>query len=551
MPIATRLRPAWLVLVLWLATVNAAGQLAIGVQTQGSLLVGQDKLAGEARIEAFDSYGVTIADLDGDGRPELIAMNDNSRVYVIDTATHRVRAEITTAHPGGKTAWHTQSLNGVAVADMDGDGLQELLILNSGGMLTRLERDPDLDTPAVLGLRKEWAVLAHAPAFQPRFWDERPWFTPTKAADTPQLAHSAAVVAAPAPEAAQSWVYVQSDGLSGQFAFDHEGRLQWLEAWQDGHAGPWVGAMGGRQTVLFASDAGELTARNAQTGQLVWQRQVGPKVSPGSHSVGPVVADLDGDGRQEIFVAARNVASGVDWMQRSHAQLELLDDQGALLWSVQHPEGNPMVHSRAIPHDVNRDGVLDLVVLDWNTIGRKPGNWERLGPGNLFGLDGRNGSVLWSIAIEAPATDFDLALADTDEGRVALVPHAVAGRHGLATIQLDDGRLLAWQELPDGWNTTRGATLVPTSKGGWEAWVAMDRPGLDCAPKEDVACRDGAFAVLPLRTSGPTPQGLAPAALPSEALEAVTGDADPLAAGGVLPLAFVASVVWALRTRRD
>lgn len=467
------------------------------------------ELGLETPLEAFDTWSLNAADLDGDALPEIVSLNDDSRLYVIDPRAPRALAALETRHAGGATTWRTQELNGVALGDVDGDANADLAVLNAGGGLTLLEAD---GAGASFRLVERWHRLVAAPEFDEDFYDSHSWLRDAQPADEPFLAHGHPFIARVDGPSEPATIFTQSDGLPGAFAFRADGTLRWMDAWQDGHAGPVVATLapGADPLALFATDAGAIVARDARTGAEEWRfdaRDAG--AWPGSFAVPPVPADLDGDGTLELFVAARVAVEdprNPRWPENQRARLILLDSEGTVKWSTQLGGGNPLVHMRAVPLDANEDGVKDLVVLDWNTIGHKPGRWERLGDANLFALDGRTGSALWRARVDADWTRFNVPIASFEPGRLGvLVPHAREGVAGLSVVDARSGEHRAFAALPSGWNATRGAALVDVDRDGLlEAIVPVARPAESCAPKEDVPCREGALAVYRTRAAEET-----------------------------------------------
>ncbi|MCA1818737.1 MAG: VCBS repeat-containing protein, partial [Halobacteriales archaeon] len=276
----------------------------------------------------------------------------------------------------------------------------DLAVLNGSATLTILELDRAASTRSHYVFHRVWREVESVVRFDPDFNATHPWYTNASqeelgADGNPFIAH---LDGEPG-----GVVLSQSDGLPGHFAFDGDGTLRWWTAFWDGNAGPWAGRLRPNEPVraVFATDGGQVVAYDVASGAIQWTFDVAAYgVVPGSISVAPNVFDLRGDGRMSVFVGARQAVNdtgvGEDpgtWMHRQHAKYFLLSSGGQELWSASLDLGNPMAYMHPAAVDLNGDGVKDLVVLDWNTIGHHPGNWEKLGPANLFALDGATGET--------------------------------------------------------------------------------------------------------------------------------------------------------------
>lgn len=107
------------------------GQAAHIVVYDGASL--QEKWrSGDLRNDGSEVYDVTIADVDGDGHPEIIASVSSQyvsggRLAVFDGVTHQQK--LLQEHPA----------RAVAVADIDGDGLNEILVGRKDGKIDVLD----------------------------------------------------------------------------------------------------------------------------------------------------------------------------------------------------------------------------------------------------------------------------------------------------------------------------------------------------------------------------------------------------------------------------
>ncbi|MHB8634217.1 MAG: hypothetical protein ACYDBQ_09675 [Thermoplasmatota archaeon] len=486
---------------------------------------------------AFDTTGFGVADLLGSGHLDIVTNNDNLQTYVIDAASGHVAAEIATYHPNG---WLARDINGVAIGDITGNGTIDLAILNSAATLTVEELNRTQSTPSHLAFHPLWQRVATATAYDPHFNATHPWYgnrsVQLGADGNPFIAHVGGVPG--------GVVLAQSDGWPGDFAFNANGTLRWMTDYWDGDAGPWAGWLdpGGPVQAVFATAGGHVVDNDVASGAIQWDfNATGWGATPGSITPTPVAYDLYGTGSKSIFVGARvavapvnsSLASpGIDnamptngtsneaapWMRTQHAAYFLLDAGGHVLWNASLATGNPLVYMVAAAVDVNHDGVKDLIVLDWNTIGHFPGNWEKTGPANLFALDGRNGHLLSRASVDSRWSNKGIAVADflaTGQDPQILVEEQLNGVDGLSLYALN-GTHLAWMPLPGNQGeVTRGPELADIDGSGFASAIvpiATSCPGgpgstPECASLPpscsaiDVGCRAGSLLVF--RTRAP------------------------------------------------
>jgi hypothetical protein len=89
-----------------------------------------------------------VADLDGDGAPEVVASAYS--IVALDGATGALRWRVASGHdrsePGAESAGRTWP--GIGLADVDGDGAVEIVTAHGGGWVSGYTADGFFDTTA-------------------------------------------------------------------------------------------------------------------------------------------------------------------------------------------------------------------------------------------------------------------------------------------------------------------------------------------------------------------------------------------------------------------
>jgi len=460
-------------------------------------VIASDRAGSHAPFEAFDTASFALFDVDGDGVPEIVANNDNNRAYVIDPRRGVVLAELSMPLPPG---WRARELAGVTVGDLTGNGRTNVAIHNSASYLTLFEFDPWQSHAFRFRLEPLWTVSTHGPDLDPEYARKAAWLPSAMERGSDGHAYAADVAGT-----GEVWFFAQNDDQPAHFAIDASGSLRWMTHWFDGNSGPWVGDLDGDGTLeaVFTTDGGQVAVYDARSGRVRWVLETKALgAHPGSIPIGAFVQDLDGDGRREIFVGARVAVedpNDPDWMRRQHALYALVRADGTVLWARQYPFGHPLWNNRPVAYDVDGDGVLDVVTLDWNTIGHKPGRWQALGPANLWAASGRDGSVLWHTRVDARWSNKNFVVADFLPEEPGLEILVSRQRHvdGLGLYALADGSERGFVPLPaGGWESMRGPVLADVDNDGLlDALVPIARRAEACSRQLDVGCREGAFAV--------------------------------------------------------
>lgn len=299
-----------------------------------------DGVTGKELMSIVDSQngvagvgGLALADLDGDGKPELIAVTSNVKAVVFkNDGTRLWISEALGARPPYGVATTP------AIADLDGDGSPEVMIdkvvLNANGTIKWRASGKNGNPPIVSDLF----------------------------------------------DAGQQNVII------GASVYTASGTLLWEGV--DGYAG--VADLEGKGQPSIAVTSGGYLYLYSRDGVLKWRVAV-----PGGGGGPPTIADADGDGVPDIGVAGRSsftvfrADGSVMWSKPaqdyssmatgstffdfdgSGSATALYDDEvsargfkgatGQILWSVPNPSGTVIEYPLVV--DVDRDGHADLVVV--------------------------------------------------------------------------------------------------------------------------------------------------------------------------------------------
>ncbi len=451
-----------------LAVATVIGLLLVGVSlpaSAGTVLVVEISNASANPVhamKAFDAPAFALGDFDGDGNVEIVAHNDNQYVYVLSTKSAKVLAEFRPKYPAG---WNVRPINDVAVADVDGNGILDIIVVNSAAYTCRYEFDPAASSSSSFKFAEKWCMRANdfdADAAA----DGGPWVEDVDGDGKMEI-------------------FMNTEGR-GLYAYKHDGTVLWKSGKYGGNAGPTVADLDGdgKKEALFFGDGGEVRALDAKTGSVKWEFFASKYVWPASIPVSGNAGDLDGDGRKEVVFIARD-ASHTDDLTKNHFMIFVLDHHGKLKWKDRPSWGKPMSYTHPVIHDIDGDGKKEIVALDWNTMGHKPGSWQALGPSNVFAYN-HDGSLLWRTVLDNSWSNDDIAIADADgDGKLEVIS---IGRGGST-----DG---VWYL-----DAKTGAKKEHVSAGSWTAlrgpvFGDFDGTGdLDWALPVNTAAKGGGFRV--------------------------------------------------------
>ncbi|MHB1261123.1 MAG: FG-GAP repeat domain-containing protein [Thermoplasmatota archaeon] len=433
---------------------DAQSSLGAAKAWQPALLVGLGD-PGSSGLDAwpgqFDA-APTAYDLDGDGVDEVIAQAADTKVYVFRAATGHVLAVLPTTIP---PAWHIEKvLNTVEVAVLRPGEAPSLVVTDHAAYVAVWRFNAAASTADHFSFDRQ---------FDLRMDECRP---------SPGMDAKAAVGDLDGDGELEIVVQTEERGF---FALRADGSTLWSKCWGGGNSAPVIADLdgNGRPEVILGSDAGLLSVLDGATGAPRWTydaRQAG--IDPASISVSPTVAELDGVAPLEILFTARHAPrGGPETYAQDHLAIFAVHQnpasyQAELLWMRQPEWGNPLSNTQLVAHDIDGDGAMDILGMDWNTIGHYPGDWERLGPAHVFRLDAQ-GNDVWVREMETWWSNQDIAVADLDgAGQLSVLVNGPAGPYdGLWRLSADTGMAEGFLPLA-GWKVARGPQLADLHHDG-------------------------------------------------------------------------------------
>lgn len=346
------------------------------------------------RMTQFDSVTSAVGDFDGDGKMELVVQNDNQYMYVLSGTTSVVLAEIRPDMPAG---WPVRPINDPVAADVDGDGRTDIVVVTSAATVCVYSYASGSSTTS-MSFTKRWCQRMDA-------------------YDGGGAAADAGAAVADVNGDGKMEIFSNTE-KKGLFAYNWDGTVRWSLNEYGGNAGPLVTDLtnDGVKEVIFFGDGGEVRVRDANTGVSRWTFWAINHVKPASIPVSGNAADLDGDGKLEVVFIARDAHDAIDYSQ-NHFMLFVLSSSGALKWKAQPSWGTPLSYTHPVLADITGDGKKEIIAMDWNTIGHKPGNWEVVGTPHVFAYR-HDGTLLWVTETKNSWSNDDIAVGDVDSDGV-------------------------------------------------------------------------------------------------------------------------------------
>jgi outer membrane protein assembly factor BamB len=401
-----------------------------------------------------------VADVDGDGVSEII-IHSRDRMVRIFTLEGVPRGEIAVQYP---PSWHLDAvLNQVAVGELQPD--VRFLVVASPAAGVTAWRVTSAPGASPITFAEHWSIRADACHRNPGM-DAGPVLANLDG--KPGL---------------EVLVHVEQNGL---LAYSSDGALLWKHCWSGGNSAPVAADLDGdgKMEVVFASDSGFIAVVDGATGQPQWTFDTQAHgILPASVVTQPTVADLGQDGRMEVLFTARHAPfDDPDAYADFHMAVIAVRQnpvtwQTELLWLVQPEWANPMSATTLVVARETPDSEAGIYGLDWNTIGHFPGNWEPLGAAHAFRLDAQ-GDVVWMRNIESWWSNKDILVVDADRSGTldVLVPGRVGNRDGIIRLASEDGKSEGFLTAGD-WVLSTGAVKAP----GGRLIVAAQLEGTDRA----------------------------------------------------------------------
>jgi hypothetical protein len=409
----------------------------------------------------FDAPSPKVFDIDGDGDLEIIAQNDNQWVYVFDSRSGALLAEMKTTFPSG---WGARSMNPPEVAVLTGDGKVRLVVGNSAATITSYIYEPASSTSSHFSFRKEWQRRLTDCYSNPGM-DSKP-------------------VLADLDKDGRLEILAATEEL-GLFALRSDGSLYWKKCIGGGNAEPTVGDLNRDSwpDVVFGSDGGVVTAMSGRTGGTMWTYDARTKFNlrSGSMPVGAAIGQLDGLGGPDVVVGARDSHDTVDY-SKDNALLLALSSGGTLLWGRQDPAGNPLTYTHPIIVDAAKDGSPEVYWADWNTVGHKGGipaedSWQTTGPANFYRYD-KAGNLVWRQSLPTFWNNKDVPLADVDgDGVQEMLANGPGsnGHDGIWYLDTRTGAKESWVDLYP-FKVNRAPVVADLYGNGRMQWVLEVAP---------------------------------------------------------------------------
>jgi hypothetical protein len=246
---------------------------------------------------------------------------------------------------------------GIAAADIDGDGFIEILTsANNGEQILAYEHDGTLKWTSPMLTVANTGTYETYPAILDMNGDGKPEIVAGRVilnSAGSQVGVGAFGIGAPTGNANGSAAVsfaadLDGDGkqevVVGNALYRADGTAIWSNGQTDGY--PAIADFDGdMKPEIVVSGFGKLRLQNGGDGALLWTTPI-----PGGKGGPPTIADYDGDGLPEVGIAGLS-------------KYTVFDTDGAVLWTKDTQDGSSGITGSAV-YDFEGDGVADVVYAD-------------------------------------------------------------------------------------------------------------------------------------------------------------------------------------------
>jgi outer membrane protein assembly factor BamB len=408
----------------------------------------------------FDNKPV-LQDFDEDGHDEIVAHSNDTTVYVFDPDTGRQLATLPTNYP---PAWHIERiLNAPAAGVLEPGQPASIVVANHASFVSVWRYDSAASSEDEFAFEKRWEIRMD------------------QCYDSPSMDAGPVLADLTGDDSLEILVQTEEQGF---YALESDGDVLWKHCWGGGNSEPRAGDLDGDGDLeaVFASDAGLISVIDGATGTPAWTFDAKQHVEPGSVTIAPTIADVDGELPREILFTARNATHDVEGeYDRNNMGIfavhgDRTNGTGDLLWKREPSWANPMSYTELVVEDVDGDGEADVFGMDWNTIGHRPGDWQRLGPAHVFRLN-ETGHDVWVREIDAWWSNQNIALGDfdADDDYEVLANAPVEDGDGIWRLSAETGEAEGFLST-DPWKVLRVPQPVDVEDDGDMELMVTGRP---------------------------------------------------------------------------
>jgi hypothetical protein len=460
-------RPASPGFALWAALLLAGAAVLVATPAEAATtrdLTITASTAGTAAWKAFDGNPPKTFDIDGDGREEILAQNDDQILYIFHSGNGNLLAKLKSTFPSG---WGARTMNGPEAYRQD--GVTHIVQVNSAAYVTSWRFDSGASTSSNFVFVKEWERRL-TDCFSGPGSDSKP-------------------VLADLDRDGKMEILVSTEEIGVYALRGLTGAVYWKKCIGGGNGEPRTADfnLDGWLDVVFASDAGQVTVMQGRPASCstppcppntMWSANVKTlaDLRSGSIPVGAGIGQLDGVGGPDIVVGARDSHDAEDF-ENDHALLVAYSSSGQVLWARQDTvAGNPLTYTHPIVVDAEGDGTNEVYWADWNTIGHKGGiadedAWQTTGPANFYRYS-NTGTMVWRQTMATFWNNKDIAMADADgDGKQEILATGPNGSHeGIWSLNVATGAKEAFVDAYP-WMVTRGPIVADLAGDGTMQFV--------------------------------------------------------------------------------